>query len=227
MTADATATESYPMTGGQAHYEIGHTLRGAALFIDVRQSSQITNFVEEHYGPEAATALFMNFLVGVMSAVDSPNVYECGPSGDAVLAVFSGDTCVSDAIDAGGRAIRFMRTDFLRDNRHYLTCVGTCGKRDCRIPPTFQVGAGVDHGVVTPARIHVGKHDSTQLVGACISFASKLSGAAPPNTIAVGTSTFHVEPLLETRCVWKQREMTVGNFNRLVVLVDPPKEAGV
>lgn len=221
MTADASATESYRVTDPRAHYEIGETVRGAALFIDVRQSSQITNFVEEHYGPEAATALFMNFLVGVMSVVDGPDVYECGPSGDAVLAVFSGRTCVSDAIDAAGRAIAFMRTEFLRDNKDYLNCLGICGKRDCRIPPTFQVGVGIDHGVVTPARIHVGKHDSTQLVGACISFASKLSGAAPPNTIAISPSTFHLDPLLETRYAWKHRVMTVGNFNRPVVLVDP------
>lgn len=221
MTAETTATELYRMAGRQARFTIGQSRHGAALFIDVRKSSQITNFVEEHYGPEAATALFMNFLIGVMSTIDSPSIYECGPSGDAVLAVFTGDTCVSDAISAAGRAVNFMRTEFQRDNKNYLTCLGTCGKRDCVIPPPFQVGAGVDHGVVTTARIHVGTHDSTQLVGACISFASKLSGAAPPNTIAVSTSTFHFEPLLETRCVWNHRELIVGNIKRQVVLVDP------
>lgn len=219
MTAETTESR----IAGGPQFTLGRTTHGTTLFIDVRKSSQITNFVEEHYGPEAATALFMKFLIGVMSIINGPNIYECGPSGDAVLAVFTGDTSVSDAIDAAGSAINFVRTDFVRDNRNYLACMGTCGKRDCVLPPPFQVGAGVDRGVVTPARIQVGTHDSTQLVGACISFASKLSGAAPPNTTAVSTSTFHFDPLLETRCTWSHREMIVGNIKRQVVLVDPPE----
>ncbi len=219
MTADGITVDSSRISD----YGIGHTVRGTALFIDVRKSSQIIDFVERHYGPEAATALFMNFLVGVMTTIDGPTVYESGPSGDAVLALFTGTASASDAIDAAGRAIEFLRTEFLADNRHYLTCTGTCDMRECPSPRTFEVGAGVDHGMVTSARIQVGRHDSVQLVGACISFASKLSGAVPPNTIAVSIGTFHRFPTLAKNYVCESHEMTVGNVDRPVVLVDPPR----
>lgn len=222
MTAEATTTEPHRMTDEQARYEIGSTVRGAALFVDVRKSSQIIDFVERHHGPEASATLFMSFLVGVMSTIDGPTVYQIGPSGDAVLALFTGRTCASDAIDAAGRAIDFLRGDaFLSANQHYLTCTGSCGMRECPRPPAFQVGAGVDDGAVTPAHIQVCGHDSQQLVGACISFASKLSGATPPNTIAVSAGTFYRTPELAQRYEWESRQITVGNVERLVMLVGP------
>lgn len=223
MTAEATADPAPPVPGRGADYQILRTVHGAALFVDVRKSSQIIDFVERHFGPEGATALFMNFLAGVMSSIDGPTVWENGPSGDAVLAVFTGEACASDAVDAAGRAIDFVRNDFLRDNGHYLTCTGSCGLRECPGAPAFQAGAGVDDGVVTSARIQVGRHDSVQLVGACINFASKLSGAAPPNTIAVSTGMFHRVPALAENYFWEAREMVVGKIRRRVVLVDPPR----
>ncbi|QQQ77030.1 hypothetical protein IOD16_00200 [Saccharothrix sp. 6-C] len=223
MTIDEVTVSSHGTPGGLANYSIGQTVHGAALFIDVRKSSQIVDFVERHHGPGAATSLFMNFLVGVMSTIDGPAVYESGPSGDAVLALFVGETCASDAIDAALRAIEYLSTDFLKANRHHLTCLGNCGVRECPTPSAFRVGAGVDNGAVTSARVHVGKHESVQLVGACISFASKLSGAAPPNTVAVSTGTFHQFPALAKDYRWESREMVVGNNERMVMLVDPSR----
>src|SRR5262245_51200270 len=119
---------SDPLDGS---YRLGETVRASALFVDVRRSSKIIDFVEKHHGAQDATALFMEFLVGAMALVDGPTVYECSPSGDAVLAVFTGEDRKSDAIEAARRVLTFVCTDFNRDNRKYLTCMGECGDREC------------------------------------------------------------------------------------------------
>lgn len=221
MTA-ASMAEEHPMSEDLFDYETGRTLRGSALFIDVRKSSRIIDFVERHHGAKAATALFMNFLVGAMEIIDGPTVYECSPSGDAVLALFVGDDRKSDAIDAARRVLAFVRNEFLRENRKYLTCRGECGLRQCPAFLPFQVGAGIDDGDVTAAMVYAGKHSSRQLVGGCVSFASKLSGAAPPDSIVVSTGMFHREPLLADRYPWKNHAAVVGNVDSRIVLIDPP-----
>ena len=202
-------------------YQVGATITGSALFIDVRKSSRIIDFVERHHGPEAATHLFMNFLVGVMAVVDGPAVDECSPSGDAVLALFTGAARKSEAIDAAHRALAFVRFEFARENKKYLTCTGQCERRDCPVVE-FQVGIGLDDGEVTDAVVAAGRHRSRQLVGACISFASKLSGAAPPDSIVVSTSMSHREHALADKYRWKHDHVLVGTKATRVVLIPPP-----
>jgi class 3 adenylate cyclase len=80
-----------------------------------------------------------------------------------------------------------VRYDFMRDNRRYLTCTGQCGQRECPVVE-FHVGAGLDDGPVTAAQISIGSH-SRQLVGGCVGFASKLSGAAPLDSIVVSAAS--------------------------------------
>jgi class 3 adenylate cyclase len=203
------------------HFEVGPAFVGTTLFIDVRKSTKIVDFVEQHHGPQAAATLFMRFLVGTMAAVDGPTVYRSGPSGDAVLTIFNGDTRKSDAIDAARRALAFVRYDFMKENRQYLTCTGQCGQRECPVVE-FHVGAGLDDGQMTVSRLSVGQHESRELVGGCVSFAAKLSGAAPLDGIVVSAVMAHDEPELvgKYRGMWSSVE--VGNTCSTVVLIDSP-----
>src|SRR6266496_6073341 len=79
------------------------TVEGTALFIDARASSQIVYFVETHHGSQAAAQVFTGFLAGCMHRITGSSVRECRPSGDAVLAIFTGPARVRDALDAAWR----------------------------------------------------------------------------------------------------------------------------
>src|SRR5437016_3002192 len=78
---------------------------GAALFIDVRRSSEIVRHIERHHGSGNAADFFMRYLTGCMQAVTSQTEARCQPSGDAVLAVIEGPDRVTRAIKAAAAAI--------------------------------------------------------------------------------------------------------------------------
>jgi class 3 adenylate cyclase len=198
------------------------------MFVDVRRSSQIVQFVERHHSPEASAELFMKFLVGAMRAVDGLTTTWCEPSGDAVLAVFVGPTSTVDAVNAAARVISFVRGDFIRDNHRYLTCDRRCGVPGCLGSPPFTVRAGIDIGPITVAAIDVGDHQGKELVGACVSIASKLSGAVRSDDV-IGVSKAAFEPqraMLTDGRRWRTRTVRTGGRRLGVVITNPPAGPG-
>jgi class 3 adenylate cyclase len=211
IMADQQMSE-HPTERSDAGYRIVRSFTGAALFVDVRKSSHIVRFVERHHGPQASTELFMKFLVGAMRAVDGPTVTWCEPSGDAVLAVFIGPTATLDAVNAATRVISFVQGEFTRDNRRYLTCDGRCRQPGCPGSLRFTVRAGIDIGPITVAAIDVGDYHGEELVGACVSMASKLSDAVrSENIIGVTKAAFrHERAMLTDWRRWRIRTVRIG-----------------
>jgi class 3 adenylate cyclase len=213
-------------TQSDSGYRIIRSFAGTALFVDVRKSSQIVQFVELHQSPQASAELFMDFLIGAMRAVDGPTVAWCVPSGDAVLAIFTGHTSTLDAVNAATRVISFVQGEFARDNHRYLTCDGRCGQLDCPGSLRLTVGAGIDVGSITVAAVDTGRHRGNELVGACISMACKLSGAVDSqNIIGISTTAFGRErDLLTDGRPWRTRTVRVGGRWQSVVITKPPAE---
>lgn len=205
-------------------HEIGtrvlRTVQCAALFVDVRSSSQIVLFVERHHGPEAVAELFNGFLVGCMRHVRRPSIRECRPSGDAVLATFTGRRRVTDSVNAAFDAIRFVHDEVNVMYRELLTCPGECGNMGCPGTMRLDVGAGIDDGVITVSNLPGQGLPHEELAGRCVSFASKLSDAArDPYYIAISSRVYQQErPLCAGSYEWRQQTATIGAEERTIVL---------
>jgi class 3 adenylate cyclase len=203
-------------------HEVAETVEGTALLVDVRRSSQIIEFVQSHHGADDAAKLVMRFLGGVMEVVERYGAYECAPSGDAVLALFTGEKRKSDAIDAACAAMSFVRHDFSVLNQEYLTCRGQCGDQNCVGSLPFEVGAGIDDGQITVMRLVTPCHASRQLVGVPINSAAKLSGAEPPGSIMADVDMFLWDEQLRASYRWRLDKVTVRGLEREAVLIEPP-----
>jgi class 3 adenylate cyclase len=209
-----------------AGYEVLRRVEGAALFLDVRGSSRIVDFIERHHGPDEATALFMRFLSGCLERIDGPSVDWCAPSGDAVLATFTGPRRIRDAVDAAWRAVRFVQVDFTPRNQPYLSCDGDCDARRCPGRLRFDVGAGIDDGIITVTRLPGAWGHREELVGSCVSIASKLSGRVrPPNSIGVIERAYQRGQLSsDAKHLWRTRISRIGGRYRRIMLTGPPSK---
>jgi hypothetical protein len=192
---------------------------GTALFVDVRRSSVVVEFVERHHGFRAAAVLFQDFLRGAMARIDRPSVVECQPSGDAVLALFAGPTRTADAVRAARDVVSFVRDDLGRRHAALLRCdaPAACGRRECDALE-FDVGIGVDDGRVSVVPVRVGTWSSAELVGTCVSYASKLSGVGPAGHVAM-VERVH-SGLAESHPAAERRWSPVGELTLPVAFVD-------
>jgi class 3 adenylate cyclase len=170
---------------------------GTALFIDVRRSSEIVRHIERHHGAGSAAVFFMRYLTGCMEAVTSQTEAKCQPSGDAVLAIIEGQDRVSRAMKAAAAAIRFVESTFEPENRDLLSCNGRCRRgfhsshRHSCHTMHFEVGIGVDDGIITESSLSSNYGDSQELVGSCVSLAAKLSDyRKAANAVALTSQTY-------------------------------------
>ncbi|MEU5878592.1 hypothetical protein [Spirillospora sp. NPDC047279] len=198
------------------------TVECAALFVDVRRSSQIVRFVEGHHGPQAVAELFNGFLVGCMRRLKRPSIGECRPSGDAVLATFGGRRRVGDSVRAAFDAIRFVDDEVNVVYRDLLTCRGECGDPACPGTMRLDVGAGIDDGVVTVSSLPGQGWPHEELAGRCVSYAAKLSDAArAPFYIAMSAQVYQRErPPCAGSYAWRRHVATVGSEERAVVVAE-------
>jgi class 3 adenylate cyclase len=199
---------------------ITRTVECAVLFIDVRKSSEIVRFVERHHGSTAAAELFTGFLAGSMQHVARSSTQECRPSGDAVLATFIGRRRVQDSVQAALDAIRFVHDEINVTYRRHLTCPGGCGDPGCPGALRFDVGAGIDDGVITVSSLPGQGLPQEQLTGSCVSLAAKLSDAArPPDYIAMAAHVYQRErPPCTSSYEWRQQVAVVASEQRIVML---------
>lgn len=214
------------------------TFYGAALFVDVRRSSQIVQHIERHNGldgPNRATDFFMRYLTGCMAAIASQTNAKCQPSGDAVLAVIEGHDRIRDAIKSATAAIRFAEDIFEPENKGLLSCNGNCrgqhghnrGWRHECDPIHFEVGVGIDVGYITESPLSSNYGDSQELVGSCVSCAAKLSGwAHPPNAIALTRRTYRTAKLDQlTAYHWRHRRTKLrGRDMKKIVVAHPSRQ---
>jgi class 3 adenylate cyclase len=210
-------------------YAVLHSLEGAALFIDVRRSSQIVTFVERHLGIDQAASLFMRFLTGTMEAINGPTMTTCRPNGDAVLATFTGKARVCDAVDAAARAINFVHKEFNADNQRLLSCNGGCGFYRCPGLLRFDVGAGIDAGFIAVSQMSSPSWHHEELVSSCINVSSKLSGrVSSPLSVAITLDAYRqAAPGQLSNYQWHQRIMKIAGQYRRVQLTDPRRSAEI
>ncbi len=210
---------------------------GAALFVDVRRSSEIVRHLERHNGPDGpgrAADFFMEYLTGCMAAIANETDAKCQPSGDAVLAVFEGHNRVRDAIKSAMAAIRFIEETFEPENKGLLSCNGNChgrhgnnrGRRNDCDPIHFEVGVGIDVGYITESPLSSNYGDSRELVGSCVSFAAKLSGwAQSSNSVAVTRRTYRNAKLDQlTAYRWRRHKLKLGGRSVKTMVARPSQQ---
>jgi hypothetical protein len=204
---------------------------GAALFIDVRRSSQIVRHIERHHGSGNAAEFFMRYLTGCMEAVTSQTEAKCQPSGDAVLAIIEGPDRVSRAVKAAVAAIKFVESTFGQENQELLACNGRCrhgfhrSRRHVCRKMRFEVGVGIDDGVITESSLSSNYGDSQELVGSCVSVAAKLSGCTQQaNAVALTRQTYRNFDRDELHVYrWHRRIKKFGGRRRRIMIAHPSK----
>jgi class 3 adenylate cyclase len=199
-------------------------VNAAILFVDVRASSQIVRYVERHHSPEVAAELFTSYLTGCMQVIIDASGAECQPSGDAVLAVISGEERerIARAVEAAEAAIRFITKTFEPRNRSLLA-----RKKGCKLwrpgLMRFEVVAGIDDGIITKSNVSSSMGDSTELVGGCVSIAAKLSDrVGPANAIGITADAYYrgnLEGLAKYK--WRNRITKLGGKFRHVLITVP------
>jgi len=199
-------------------------MSATALFVDVRASSKIVRYVENHHGPDAAADVFTSYLTGCIQAITSVSDAECQPSGDAVLAIISGqeDKRILQAVEAAEAAIRFITETFEPKNKHLLA-----HRKDCKLwcpgPTRFEVVAGIDDGAITRSDVSSSSGDTTEFVGACVSFAAKLSDRVrPANAIGITADAFERGDIKQsTGYRWRSRLVKLGGKSRHMLVAVP------
>ena len=198
----------------------------SVLFIDVIASSRITRHVEEHHGPELAAELFTSYLLGCMRAINrvAPDA-ECQPSGDAVLAIIPGAAKerIPRAIEAAAEAIRFVTDEFGPRNQRLLSCPRT--HRWCHGTLRFEVSAGIDDGVVTKSDVLRVTDAPTQLVGACVNNAAKVSDkVGSVNSIGITADAYQRGDAFSMKGFkWRSRIYRIGGKSRHIRITVPAK----
>ncbi len=207
---------------------------GTALFIDVRRSSEIVRHIEQHHGAERAADFFMRYLSGCMLAVTSQIEAKCQPSGDAVLAVIEGPDRVTRAIKAAEAAIQYIESTFEPENQELLSCNGRCRRgfhrtrrHDCQTM-RFQVGAGVDDGIITESSLTSDYGSSQELVGSCVSLAAKLSGCKlsgytqPTNAVVLTRQTYRKANRDDVKAYrWRRSVTKLSGRYRNIMIAHP------
>lgn len=222
------ADMSLPLLDGRRAFPSGSApqrLDAAALFVDVRASSEIVRYVESHHGPEAAAELFTGYLTGCMQAITRASDAECQPSGDAVLAIIEGQERVFQAVEAAAASIRFIKKTFEPSNRHLLACRKGC-RLWCSSPIHFEVVAGIDDGIVMKSDVLSSSGYSTELVGGCVSLAAKLSDRVrPANAVGITREAYLKGNLPQlTDYNWRSRIVKLGGKFRHVLIMVPPMD---
>jgi class 3 adenylate cyclase len=151
-------------------------LTATTLFIDVRQSSNITNA----FRLQTAAKMMKAYFAGAVRIVRHKNGAVRSFNGDGMLAIFVGSRRSNNAVEAAwlieGFVIEQLRP---RIHRYFKanSAAGTLG---------FDIGCGIDDGDIFAVRVGIRGTNDIAWVGRCTNTAAKLaSRLRSPGNIGV------------------------------------------
>jgi adenylate cyclase len=153
-------------------------LTASALFIDLRQSSDITNAFRR----QTAAKMLKSYFDGCVRIVNHNSGVVRSFNGDGLLALFIGDQRADHAVKAAMQIKWFVEHILWPKFNGYFAA--NQAARGARL--NFSFGAGVDDGDIYAVRVGIRGTNDVAWVGRCTNTAAKLSNVLHhPRNIAV------------------------------------------
>lgn len=189
-------------------------LQAATLFIDVRQSSDITNAFRR----QTAAKMMKAYFDGAVRIVNKNDGSVRSFNGDGMLAIFIGDSRTNHAAKAAMN-IKWFVNDLLKPAfKQYFsnnkTAIGSA--------LDFSVGEGLDEGTIFAVKVGIKGTNDVAWIGRCTNTSAKLSNiATSPKSIAITRAVY--ERLNDDRKysdgthMWTDEEfLDIGGVSRAV-----------
>jgi adenylate cyclase len=180
-------------------------LTATSLFIDLRQSSNITNALRR----QTAAKMLKAYFSGVVRIVNANNGYVRSFNGDGMLALFRDERRSDNAVKATMQMKWFVR-DILhpRFARYFESNRQTFGT-----PLGFDIGCGLDDGDIYAVKVGIRGTNDVAWVGRCTNTSAKLSNlAASPRNILITRGVY--QRLSQSRKLSNGRHMWSDEFFR-------------
>lgn len=158
-------------------------LETTALFVDVRQSSDITNVFRR----QTAAKMMKAYFDGAVRVINANEGAVRSFNGDGMLALFVGNSRSNNAVKAAMQLKWFVR-DVLspRFEKFFLRKKDALGNA-----LDFNVGCGLDEGTVFAVRVGIKGTNDVSWVGRCTNTSSKLSNIAqPPKNVLITRAVY-------------------------------------
>ena len=151
-------------------------LTATALFIDIRQSSDITNAFRR----QTAAKMLKSYFSGAVKIINANGGKVRSFNGDGMLALFLGDNRSDAAVKSAMQAKWFVQ-QILRPRFNALFLGNEKGRR-----LDFSIGCGIDDGDIYAVRIGIRGTNDVAWVGRCTNTAAKLSNVMhTPKSIGI------------------------------------------
>ncbi len=158
-------------------------LTGTALFIDLRQSSDITN----SFRRQTAAKMLKSYIDGAVRIINDNGGQVRSFNGDGMLALFVGSRQSNDAVKAAMQVKWFVQHVLWPKFNGYFAA--NRAARGARL--NFSVGCGIDYGDIYAVRVGIRGTNDVAWVGRCTNTAAKLSSALDhPRNIAVTRAVY-------------------------------------
>lgn len=157
-------------------------LEAVTLFIDVRQSSDITNAFRR----QTAAKMMKAYFSGAVKIINAQNGYVRSFNGDGMLAIFMGDARADNAVRAAMKLRWFVNNILEVKFRKYFanntTALGGA--------LNFSIGCGIDEGTIYAVRVGIKGTNDVAWVGRCTNTSAKLS--AVTDAVAITRSVYQM-----------------------------------
>lgn len=158
-------------------------LEATSLFIDVRQSSDITNTFRR----QTAAKMLKSYYDGAVRIIGSHDGEVVSFNGDGMLALFIGGSRTTQAVDSAQQVDWFIAHILWPKFNRYFD--GNEAARGQRL--NFSVGCGIDDGGIYAVRIGIRGTNDIAWVGRCTNTSAKLSNILHrPANIAVTRAAY-------------------------------------
>lgn len=191
-------------------------LEATTLFIDVRQSSDITNAFRR----QTAAKMMKSYFDGAVRIVNKNDGQVRSFNGDGLLAIFVGDLRSSNAVKAAMQVEYFVKMTLRPKFERYF------GSNETALGQAldFDVGCGLDDGEIFAVRVGIRGTNDVAWVGRCTNTSSKLaSSVSTPHNIAVTAEVYSritndrkYAPSSGTHMWSEERTKSIGGTDRVV-----------
>lgn len=158
-------------------------LDATTLFIDVRQSSDITNAFRR----QTAAKMMKGYFDGAVRVINNNDGKVRSFNGDGMLAIFVGGTRSNNAVKAAMQVkwfvLHVLRPKF---DRYFENNQSAAGQA-----LGFSIGCGLDDGEIFAVRVGIRGTNDVAWVGRCTNTAAKLANdASSPREIAITRAVY-------------------------------------
>lgn len=166
-------------------------LEATALFIDIRQSSDITNAFRR----QTAAKMVKGYFDGSVRIIRANNGEVRSFNGDGMLALFVGDARSTNAVKAAMQVDWFVGNILKPEIAQYFENNQSASEQNL----DFNIGCGLDDGHIFAVRVGIRGTNDVAWVGRCSNTAAKLASSVSSSFHNVGITRAVYEMLNDSK----------------------------